>query len=406
MSRRKSAGSKLGRRALLAGLLRQGERFVNPGAEVLQASAKLQALGLIQLRHGKAVVCANPNDRDFPPRDPDCRGIIELDAGADEGGGDYACPVCDRIVYPTLKGKEQCELLTVTVDQQGIERFVLTQFGAVDPELVFERGVLVVPGRPHNRFISIVDFCTDPAFLDRGWIETQPCIYIVVDPRVRLHLGGANHAHLVELADLLCESGPLSELLNGTSRMDPYAGLSVPEVRTRRAEFPRSELDERRKTDASHRFAVGLHDSGIVVEGIVIERDSSALPYLSFSEIMQQAALDVGSAREIMPLKAREIAERIEEKLPGTTIDPDGVQKALKRLDRSIVERLKQAGAFIGEGDVIENVARAGKYRGKHGFRLNSDKVLLGAKASTRAGLFETAATMSDSARPRRKSRL
>ena len=69
------------------------------------------------------------------------------------------------------------------------------------------------------------------------------------------------------------------------------------------------------------------------------------------------------------------------------------------------MERLKQAGFFIGEGDVIENVARAGKYRGKHGFRLNSDKVLLGAKASTRAGLFETTATMSDSAYPLRKSR-
>ena len=61
---------------------------------------------------------------------------------------------------------------------------------------------------------------------------------------------------------------------------------------------------------------------------------------------MQQAALDVGSGREITPLKARKIAERIKEKLPGATVDPDSVQKALKRLDRSIVERLKQAGFF------------------------------------------------------------
>ena len=229
--------------------------------------------------------------------------------------GDYACPVCDRIVYPNLKGKEQCEPLTVTLDQQGIERLVLQQVGAVDPGLVFERGILVVPGRPQNWFICIVDFCTDPAFLDRGWIETQPCIYIVVDPRVRLHLGGAHHACLVELVDLLCESGQLGELLNETSRMDPYASWSAPEVRTRRAELPRSELDERWKTDASRKFAVGLHASGVEVEGIVIERNSSALPYVSFSEIMQQAALDVGSGREIMPLKAREIAERIEEKI-------------------------------------------------------------------------------------------
>jgi hypothetical protein len=344
---------------------------------VLQASAKLQALGLIQLRHGRAVVCANPNDRDFPPRDPDCRGIIELDTDADEGGGDYACPVCDRLVYPHLKRKEQCELLTVTLDQQGIERFVLQQVGAVDPELVFERGVLLVPGRPQNRFICMVDFCSDPAFLDRGWIEPQLCVYIVVDPRVRLRLDAAHHARLVEFADLLHGTVTLRELLSETLRVDPYGSWLAPALPLRRAEFPRHPLDERMKNDASRKFAVGLHDSGVVVEGIVIKCDPSALPYLSFSELIQQAASHVGSGREITPLTARKIAERIKEKLPAATVDPDTVQKALKRVDQSIVEVLRQAGFSVAKGDVIENVARAGKYRGTHGFRLNSDRVLL-----------------------------
>ena len=88
-----------------------------------------------------------------------------------------------------------------------------------------------------------------------------------------------------------------------------------------------------------------------------------------------------------------------------STVDPDSVQKALKRLVRSIVEVLKQAGFLIGKGEVIENVARAGKYRGQHGFRLNSDKVLLDTKASIRAGVFEGTATMSDSARSLGKGR-
>jgi hypothetical protein len=227
----------------------------------------------------------------------------------------------------------------------------------------------------------------------------------VVDPRVPLHLGGAHHAHLVELVDLLCESMPLGELLNETLRMDPYASWSAPEVRTRRAELPKPQLDNRMKNGASRKCAVGLDCSGVVVEGVLIECDSSGLPYLSFAELMQQAASDVGSAREIMPLTARKIAERIKEKLPGATVDPDTVQKALKRLDLSIVDVLKEAGFFIGKGEVIENVARAGKYRGQHGFRLNSDRVLLDAKASIRAGMSEPTATMSDSAPSIRKVR-
>jgi hypothetical protein len=270
--------------------------------------------------------------------------------------------------------------MTVTLDQQGVESFVLQQIDAVDPELAFERGTLVLPGRPQNRFVCIVDFCTDPAFLDRGWIETQPCIYIMVDPRARLHLGSTHHARLVELIDLLCGSVAPGESLDEILRGDPHAVWPAPDLPTYRAALSRTQPDERMRNDPSRKFAVGLDDGGVVVEGMVIECAASGLPYLSFAELMQQASRDVGSGREITPLTARKIAERIKEKLPAATVDPDSVQKALKRLDRAIVEVVKEAGFLIGKGEVIENVARAGKYRGQHGFRLNSDKVLLGAK--------------------------
>jgi hypothetical protein len=404
LSRQRSAGSRLSRRALFASLLRHEQRFQDPGADIVEAAAELQALSLIRLRHGEAVFCANPNDRDFPPRDPDCRGLIELHPGADEGAGDYACPICDRVVHPTLKAKERAQVLTTSLDQQGIERFVKQQLGPTSGELAFEKGTFVLPGRPQNRFICIVDFCTDPLFLDREWIETQPCIYITVDPRVRIHLG-TRHVRSVQMVDLVCGDVALDELLDQASRADPLASRTSPALRA----YPRAssgpEPTERLRDRPSRKFAVGLIGDGIVVEGTAIECDGSGLPYLSFAELMQQAASDVGSGREIAPLTARKIAERIDEKIPGATVDPDSVQKALKRLDRSIVERLKQAGLSVGEGEVIENVARVGKYRGRHGFRLNSDRVLLEAKAPGQTGASEATAPMSDSTRSLRKVR-
>lgn len=295
-------------------------------------------------------------------------------------------------------------MLITSLDQQGIERFVLQQLGPTSGGLAFEKGALVLPGRPQNRFICIVDFCTDPLFLDREWIETQPCIYITVDPRVRVRLG-TRHVRPVQMVDLICGDVALDELLDQTSRVDPHASETGPARRAHPTVPSRPGRAERLRDRPSRKFAVGLIGDGIVVEGTVIECDGSGLPYLSFAELMQQAASDVGSGREIAPLTARQIAERIEEKIPGATVDPDSVQKALKRLDRSIVERLKQAGFFVGEGDVIENVARAGKYRGRHGFRLNSDKVLLEAKALSQADVSEATATMSGSARCPRKIR-
>jgi hypothetical protein len=403
-SRQKNAGSKVGRRALFARLLRQGERFQNPGVDILEAAAELQASGLIQLRQAQAVFCANPDDRDFPPRDPDCPGLIELREGADEGGGDYACPTCDRLVHPTRSAKERVQVLTARLDQQGIERFVLQQCGQATADLVFERGVLVLPGRPQNRFICIVDFCTHPVFLDRGWIATQPCIYITVDPRVRVHLGTTHQARVVELVDLVCGGVVLDELLDQSSRADAHATRAGPCMRTNPAAPSRPSLDERLRNQRSHRFAVALIDQGVVVEGMVIGCDTNGVPYLSFTELMHQAASDVASGREITPLTAKEIADRINGKLPAATVNPGNVQKGLKRLDRSIVELLQRAGFFINEGDVIENVARAGKYRGRPGFRLNPDKVSLSASSTSNVESSEATSMMSGSARHLKKS--
>jgi hypothetical protein len=75
-SPRKSARSRSGRQRLFASLLRDGARFQAPGSDIVEAAGELEALGVIQVRRSDAVFCANPDDRDFPPDDPDCPGLI------------------------------------------------------------------------------------------------------------------------------------------------------------------------------------------------------------------------------------------------------------------------------------------------------------------------------------------
>jgi hypothetical protein len=304
-------------------------------------------------------------------------GVIELRQMADEGGGDYACPVCDRAVYPTLKAKAQIDLLTVSMDQQGIERFVVESSGDAAAGQAFERGVLVVPDRPQNRFICILDFCTDPKFLAAEWVGSQPCVYVTVDARARVRLGSPPDARHVELADLVCGGATPDGGADQGSRSTVHGASANPGVRSDRPAASLPGPDERLSQSSSHRFSVGLVAEGVVVDGIIIECDTSGLPYLSFVELMQQATTDVAAGYHISPLTANAIAERIKGKLPAGTAYADTVQKGLKRLDRRIVQRLKQEARFINEGDIIQNVARARKYRGQLGFQLNSERVAI-----------------------------
>ena len=187
----------------------------------------------------------------------------------------------------------------------------------------------------------------------------------------------------VELADLVCGGATLDgrEGQEGQEGQEVRTTIREPSVNS----GPGSErpaalspaADQNLSRRSSHKFTVGLVAEGVTVDGLIIECDTSALPYLGFTELMEQAIEDVAAGLDISPLTAKKIAERIKGKLPAGTVNPETVQRGLKRLDRRIVERLRQEARFIDKGDIIENVARAKNYRGRLGFQLNSDKIAI-----------------------------
>jgi hypothetical protein len=333
--------------------LRDGARFQAPGADVVKAAADLEALGLIQVCQSTAVFCANPDDQDFPPDDPDCPGLIELRRGADECDGDYACPICGRFAYPTLDAKEQIQLLTVTLDQAGIERFVLERCGAAAAAASFEGGVLVLPDTPQNRFVCIVDFCTRSEFLDPIWLTSQPCAHIVVDPRSRVRLGTID-AVQVNLLDLVCGQATLDHVLPPAPRLYVPTDSTPPKA---------SVIDRPPVPGPLERFIVSVTGSEVRVNEVLVEDDNNSLAYLSFLELKRQVVSDVAAARDRPPLTAKTVADRIHKALPGAAVNEGSVQKALNRLEKRIVRRLSEAGVSINRGDVIRS--------GRYGFYLN-----------------------------------
>jgi hypothetical protein len=352
---RKSARSRSDRHRLFASLLRDGARFQAPGSDIVEAAGELEALGVIQVRRSGAVFCANPDDRDFPPDDPDCPGLIELRQGADECDGDYACPVCGRFAYPKRDAKEQIELLTVTLDQAGIERFVLERCGAAAAAAAsFDRGVLVLPDTPQNRFICITDFCTMLEFLDPAWLARQPCAHVIVDPRSRVRLGPAAEIEQVELVDLICGAANLDHLLPQQPRS--YVPTDRP------ASMP-SAMDEPPIHGPVGTFIVSVASAEILVNDVVVEDDDGSFAHVSFVELWRQLSSDLEVRRRSSPLSAETIAGRIQERLPSARVSAGSVQKALNRLDKRIVRLLREAGFSINRGDVIKS--------GRYGFSLN-----------------------------------
>jgi hypothetical protein len=285
--------------------------------------------------------------------------------------------VCDRCVYPILKAKAQIDLLAVRLDRPGIERFVADSCGDAAAGQVFEAGILVIPGRPQNHFICILDFCIDPKLVSAEWVGSQPCIYVAVDPTALLRLRSPQSAGRVELADLVCGGATL----DGRVAQGVRASIGGPSAdsgpRSDRSTASVPAADQSLGRGSFHKFTVGVVAEGVMVDGVTIECDPNSVPYLSFVELMNQAIDDVVAGHPISPLTASAITNRIKAKLPAGIVHADTVQKGLKRLDRRIVQRLRQEARLIDEGDVIENVARAKKYRGRLGFQLNSDRVAI-----------------------------
>jgi len=271
LSRQKSAARVAAERGRLRSLLRQGVQFPSPDVQVLESAEKLANLGLVDLQHVQQVHCASAQDGDFPPPDRHCDGLIELRPEADEGGGAYRCPRCERIVYPEAEQKQQFDSLIVRHRQAGIEAFLIDRCGELAAGRTFVGGVLALSVEGTNAAVCLVDYCSDARWLGRGFGVNQRCVYVTVGPEVAPRLLSDDAVAHVELADVLIDRTDLSatiieratSLPTMVANIDPLVySLGAKPI----APEPRERAEPRRL------FRLCLSPKGLYVDGLLAVR--------------------------------------------------------------------------------------------------------------------------------------
>ena len=379
MSRRRSAAPAAASADLIRPLLRHGARFFTPGPEIVNTAAWLAHLDIIEVRTALVVRCADPLDQDYPPPSRDCDGLIALRPEVDEGGGDYRCPSCERIVFPAADEKRRYPQTTVVLKRSGIERYLVNTLGAPAKGRSFCDGVLKLPTAGLNAFVCLVEFCSDRQYLRRATAIAQPCVYVTIEPDTPGRLLADAGIRHVELADILTGKVCLTDQLTdaATSASSTMANVDVAILATGALMVgtPAAQSSRRR------RFAVQAHPTGFWVDDRLIVDPSRSSACRILQALVQQYAEALAAGADVRALSVEDLADTVEEG-EADARDAESIRRTLDRVRDQITTAIRRdTGKAIGANDVIETVSRTGTLKGAKGYRLNPHTVVLAATA-------------------------
>ena len=376
MSPQKSAARAATERELLRSLLRHGARFLSPDARLLAAGQKLADLGLVDLQRWKTLRCANPTDGDFPPPNPNCEGLIDLRTDADEGGGEYRCPRCERIVFPEAEQKQQFDSLILRHRRAGIEALLLNRCGELAVGRAFVGGILALSVHGTNAAVCLVDYCSEGGWLGRGFGVNQRCVYVTVGPDVgprMLQEGAVAH---IELVDVLLNLKDLpATIIERATRMPAVLANVDPLVYSLGARPAAPEPRER--AEPRRVFHLRFSPEGLLVDGLLAIRAGRTVA-IAIMGVFVQRFIDAAVSRgSVEPTTAKDLANALDPHAERFE-DADSIARHIPRMRKSIVDTVRRSGGVIGEHDVIETVSRSGAEQDADGYRLNPRTVALG----------------------------
>jgi hypothetical protein len=143
-------------------LLRDGSVISEPSKELLDAATRLRKNGLLETRIREYVLCADPQDLDYPPKNRHCRGRLYVDDRLDEAGYDFRCPECDRPVFPIRYKKRRHKELRTKVVRRGVKSYILGQLTKLKSNVKeISEGVYRIDIGDMGVILCIADFCSD-----------------------------------------------------------------------------------------------------------------------------------------------------------------------------------------------------------------------------------------------------
>lgn len=360
-----------------AALLEDGARIEGPDAELIAAADQMRGQGLIECGVREYVLCVEPRDADFPPRNRHCQGRVFLEDGQDEDGDEIRCPGCERPVRPFSLGKHRHRLLQVGVCQPGVLAWIRGRLEEVSTAVrdlgdnafhvggFGDLGVVVC--------VADADGRADSRFNTRDFAGTNPTCYITVSPRVsagRFLKDG--WVCRVALCDLLAGKADMRKVLTDlAARPAPstFGKADIP-VYAKGHVLVQPELKPR----ASRLFVVELCDDHVRIDGeIVINRQAGprlTLFRILWDQFLEDLSKGLSPARFSALSLKRLLARMAEEEHPYS--DEMSLRKVINNLQSDIENAVKRKiGKPICREDIVETCRMTGQADTSGGYRIN-----------------------------------
>jgi len=358
-------------------LLQEGGMIAKPTERVMKAARALEDRGIIQATSREYVRCADPQDRDFPPRNRNCRGRVYIHVGLDEEGSDYRCPDCERAVYPIKFGKRRHLELQVGIRTDGVTQFLTGELERIKIDFNDAgHGLLRIPHGRRDVFLCVIDHCTDEQCLTRDWAQSQPTVYI-----------GINHKAMTDrfleeewlvrvcLGDLLCGVQDLGELIKKTAEAGPPAqvkNVSVPVFTKGPAPVAVEPVEAIHK---DRQFVVQVGEKTVRVEGEEVIAAQAGPRLLIFKLLWNSFLEDVREGtppEDFRALNITEITKALEADKGEPIDDETTVRRTVNRIQEDLEKAVKKkTGLPIDREDIVQTCRWQGQSSESFGYRIN-----------------------------------
>lgn len=362
-------------------LLRDGAVIDRPKADLLPAMDHLAGLGLVDAERREYVLCANTQDRDFPPRVRDCRGRIILRDGADEAGHDYCCPDCSRPVFPNRYQKRRFSQWHVSVLRTGVGSYLASRLSAAGlNDRPRREGVWEVETAGGRATLCIVDYCGEERVLAREWAAMNPTLYLTVGPQEREWLLTEPWLKHIRLADIVSGEADLALALADaaeTGRPASLGAASIP-IYTKGARPIRLAPVETVHPDRT--FTVAMGPSTVLVNSVTVIHKQASTALIIFGILWRRFLDNLKNGYgedDFPPMRVDDLADAVAEKNHKEVEDAASIQRTVNRIQANITETVKKhTGAPIGPGDIIQTIRRYDSDGEDYGFRINPVSVM------------------------------
>ncbi|MBO46952.1 MAG: hypothetical protein CMJ96_08680 [Planctomycetes bacterium] len=336
---------------------------------------------LADIHRREFVVCANSEDRDFPPRVRDCPGNILLRDGADEAGHEYRCPECNRPVFPDGGKKKRFVECRVAIRQEGVMQFLsrLLSSAKLGHQNKCE-GVLEVDTDKGRTTLCVVDYCVNDQVLAREWAMMNPTLYITVGPKEQDWLLAEAWLKYLPLADVVSEGTDLAVALLNTAATGTPSNISAASIPVYTKGARPIHFEPMETVHADRRFAVSVGPETVVINGMTVIYKQATTRLIIFNILWRRFLDNLQYGHEpddFPPMTLYDLANEVAEKTKKEVEDIESIRRGVNRIQSDIKDTIKKnTGAPISGGDIIQTIASQGKDDPDSGYRINPISVM------------------------------